>query len=402
MSTVDEEKVAVLETALERLPDDDVQRALVLATLCTELTVGSQLERRQELADEALTIAERDGDDAVIVQVLNHILLPLSTPHQLELLTDHSADALTRAQSVGDPILLCTAASGRRLVAAAAGDIEEMDRCFEIKQPIVERLDLPFLNWVHTLQQATRALIAGECDQAEQLATRALQIGTDGGQPDATIVFGTQVIMVHLVRGTMATVVPLIELAIADNPGLPVFTAVLALAHAESDAYGEARRILEHFASVGFQFPLDVTWLTSMIACADAASACGEARFAEPLLEQLLPFSDQWLYTDLAVSGPVSRTVGELLTVLGRYEEAASHFAQSSASAHKAGALYFSARTDLAWGRMFAEQDRPEDRLEAHNLLSRAHDLATSKGYAMVASRAAATLDLIGALPDSS
>ena len=39
------------------LPDDP-DRALVLATLCAELTYGSPLERRQALADEALALAE--------------------------------------------------------------------------------------------------------------------------------------------------------------------------------------------------------------------------------------------------------------------------------------------------------------------------------------------------------
>ena len=59
VSTIDEEKVEMLEAALERLGADDVRRALLLATLCTELTVGSSLERREALADEALAIARR-------------------------------------------------------------------------------------------------------------------------------------------------------------------------------------------------------------------------------------------------------------------------------------------------------------------------------------------------------
>ena len=140
-----------------------------------------------------------------------------------------------RAERVGDPLLLCTAASGRRFIAACAGDIAEMDRCLEIKRPLVEQLDQPFLHWVHTLQRTTRALIAGDTDRAEQLASEALQIGTDGGQPDAFIVFGGQLIMVNLWRGTLSALVPLIEQTVADNPGLPVFSAALALAHAEAD-----------------------------------------------------------------------------------------------------------------------------------------------------------------------
>ena len=85
MSTIDIPKVEILETALERLPADHADRALVLANLCSELTIGSPLDRRRSLAEEALAIAERAGDDAVTVRVLNHVLLPLAVPHLLEL-----------------------------------------------------------------------------------------------------------------------------------------------------------------------------------------------------------------------------------------------------------------------------------------------------------------------------
>ena len=50
---IDTEKVEVLEIALDRLPADHIARALVLSTLCSELSYGSPLERRQALADEA-------------------------------------------------------------------------------------------------------------------------------------------------------------------------------------------------------------------------------------------------------------------------------------------------------------------------------------------------------------
>ena len=71
---VDSAKVEILEMALDRLPADHLDRALVLATLCSELAYGSPLERRQALADEALAIAQSSGDDATIVRVLNHVL----------------------------------------------------------------------------------------------------------------------------------------------------------------------------------------------------------------------------------------------------------------------------------------------------------------------------------------
>jgi hypothetical protein len=392
VSSIDAEKVEMLEACLERLAADDVRRALVLATLCTELTVGSSLERRQALADEALSIARAHGDDATLVRVINHVLLPLSVPHLLEVSTARAVEGLALAESVGDPNLLCTAVSGRRLLAGASGDIEEMDRCFELKDRLVAQIDLPFLNWVHTVQRATRALIAGDAGLGEELALRALQLGNDGGQPDAAMGFGIQLIMVHLLRGTLGTLIPLIEQTVADNPGLPVFSAVLALAHAEADHDAEVRELLEGFARARYELPLDVAWLTAMIAWAETATACGDPRFAEPVLGQLAPFSDQWLYTDVTTAGPVSRPVGDLLTVLGRYDEAERAFESAHISCEQADAVFFRAQTDLSWGRMLARRQAPGDTTRARDLLSRARHAGATHGYEVVERRAAKEL----------
>ena len=397
VDTIDTEKVGILEMALARRSTDHADRALLLAALCSELTIGSPLERRKALADEAIAIAGHNGDDAIIVRVLNHVSIPLAVPPLLESLLAWSADALVRADRVGDPVLLCSAASRRRFAAACAGDVAEMDRCFEIKRPLVEQLNQPFLNWVHALQLATRALIAGDANRAEQLATDALQIGTEGGEPDALIVFGAQIIMVNLWRGTLGDLVPLIKQAIADNPGLPVFVAVLALAYAEAERTDEVRVLLGEFAGAAFDLPLDTTWLTGMTAYADAAVECGDPLFAGPILERLAPFADQWLYTDVATSGPVSRSLAGLATVLGRYDEADAYFAHSVASSQRAGAKFFIAQTDVLWGRMLADRQAIGDTEKARDLLTKAHASAVAHGYGNVERHAAAVLQLLDA-----
>ena len=109
-----------------------------------------------------------------------------------------------------------------------------------------------------------------------------------------------------------------------------------------------------------------MTWLTAVVACAEAASACGDTRYAGPLLEHLAPFSDQWLCTDVSASGPLSRTIGDLLTIVGRYDDAEKHFSAAHASATLADASFFMAQTDYSWGRMLAQRDAPGDRDRAH------------------------------------
>jgi len=200
---IDAERVAFLELALDRLPPDHPTRALVLATLCAELAYGSTLDHRQALADEALVIAERTGDDAARVRVLNLVSYPLSMPSLLQQSLASTTDALVRAERLGDPVLTFLAAGWRTEVAARAGDMEEMDRCMQRAGALADQLDQPSLHWLHTYRRATRALIAGDADRAEQLATEALQFGNDSGQPDAMMLFRGQLMFVHMQRGTL-------------------------------------------------------------------------------------------------------------------------------------------------------------------------------------------------------
>jgi class 3 adenylate cyclase/tetratricopeptide (TPR) repeat protein len=393
--SIDADKVEILEMSLARLSADNHARALVLATLCSELGLGSPLERRQAIADEAIALAQSFGDDATLVRVLNHISYPLQVPSQCGQTLARTADALVRAERVGDPALLFWAAYFRYPAAAAAGDIDEVDRCYEIIGSMAEQLDQPTLTWLATMTSSARAQIAGDIDQAEQLATKALQIGADSGEPDADTVFGSQFMVVSLLRGTMGELVPLIEQTVADNPGLPVFAAVLAAAHAEDDRIGDARRLLDSFAAADFDLPMDQVWTTGMVCYTDAAIECRDSKYAGPLFDRLAPWADQLSVTGTAVAlGPVSHYLGGLATVLGRFDEADAYFAQSAAMCDRIGMKFYATRNDLLWGRMFAERQAPGDLEKARGLLTKAHNAAVAHGYGNVERRAEGALQL--------
>ena len=389
---IDADKVAILEAALEGLSPSDTHRPLALANLCKELTYGTPLERRRALADEAIALAEADGDDATTVRVLNHVALPLLVPPLLDQSLERSARSLALAERVGDPVLLFWAATMRRIAATCACDIEEGDRCLGIAASRAEQLDQPSLNWLQTLSQATRALVAGDADVAEQLATEALQIGTDSGEPDAATIFGPQLIGVNFERGTLKEFVPIIEQSVIENPGVPSFVAALALAQVEGEDTHSAHHLLEEFAATDFELPLDFVWLTGMALYAEAAFECRDPTYAEPMFERLSPWSGRLVYDAATAAGPVDHFLGGLATVIGRYDEANAFFAQSSAFCDRVGAKFYAARTDLSWGRMLAERQAPADIERARDLLTKAHTAAVTHGYGTVERRAADAL----------
>ena len=391
----DDDKVQILELALERLSSSDPDRALVIAALCSELAHNSPIDRLESLANEAVAIAEATGDDTTIVRVLNNLFVPLFLPHLLEQSLARTADALVRSERIGDPLLLHFAARWRSEISARAGDINEMDRCIEIAASAVQRIDQPTLRWGCATRGAQRALIAGDPDEAERLATEAFKIGTDSGQPDATVYFGAALFLVNHQRGTLVELVPVIEQMGDDAPGMaPAFIAgILATALADGDRTDEARHLLAQFAAAGFELPGNELWLTGMMTYADPAIECRNPEFAEPLLDLLAPWGDQLSTVGgITAEGPVSHFLGGLATVLRRYDEADDYFARSAAMSERIGAKFFAAQTDLLWGRMHAERDASGDVERARDLLTAARTIATDHGYGNVERRAVAAL----------
>ena len=257
IGATDSEKVEVLETALHDLGEGVPERALVLATLCSELAHGSPLERRQALAEEAESIARLSGDDATCLRVLNHLYIPLQVPQLLGPALARTTDALARAERLGDPALLYWAAMWRYQTASRSGDIDELERCLQIHGEMAAQLGQPVFAWGHAFLQGQRAFIAGDTDRAEAMAAEALQIGTDSGQPDAALIYGTQLIMVRGQRGTMNELIPLIEKMASDAPEISpwMFGSLLAKAHVEVDGTDAGTRAARGVCRFGFRSP---------------------------------------------------------------------------------------------------------------------------------------------------
>ena len=264
-----------------------------------------------------------------------------------------TADALLRAERVGDPVLLFWAAGWRGEAAVCTGDLDENGRCLNLAGTLAEDLNQPMFSWFHMCWCAQRSLTAGDTDQAERLANEALQIGNDGGEPDATTIYGLQLMDVAWQRGTVVDLIPLLDQMDADTPDAPhaMAVAIKALAYADAGQLDEARQLLSELATRDFDFPIDILWAGGMVFCAEAAIECRDTRSAGLLFDHLAPWADQWSTTSVTSEGPISHYLGGLATVLGRDGEADTYFAQAAVSSSSAGARFFAARTDLVVGQ---------------------------------------------------
>ena len=244
LGVYDSALVEILETAIQRIPRDDVDRAVLLGQLCKELNYGTTLERRRDLADEAFSIAQASDDDATIIGVFVDVMQSILVPAFVDEMVTRSRQVLSRAEQFGDPALLFWAADRCRIASGYAGVIDEIDRCLAIERSVVGELGNSKVNWAYLRGRAWRALLAGDHVEAEHFASQAFDYGSATRESEAAGFFGAQLVDVHRQRGTLAELTSSIETTLDELPGMPVFVARLATAFAHGGNLDRAHHLL--------------------------------------------------------------------------------------------------------------------------------------------------------------
>ena len=378
---VDTEKVGVLEAALDRLPaTESPDRALLLATLCLELTHGP-LDRRRSLTAEAKAMAETLGDPTTMIDVLNLCNEPRQIPALFDERFADNTQALALAEQLGDPMRLFWSASRAEIDAVQGGRFEVANKCLDLMKRTSQQLHQPTLVWNTTRREAAHALVIGDPDSAEQLATEALEIGTKSGQPDAFTFYGTQLMIARFQQGRLGELVPLLADVVEENPGIPAYRAGLASAHLEAGDDDAARQLLEAASRDGFTLPPDSTWFDGLIGYCWVAVELGHEPAAGQLLELLATYKNQTPFSGVVPHTPVACYLGGLASLFGRFEEAETYF-EIATNLNTAGNMRFAeAKTALLWGRMLATRGAPGDLDRARELLEKSESLSSSYRY---------------------
>jgi DNA-binding SARP family transcriptional activator len=393
LGQVDGDKVEMIEAALDALPDaDSPERARLLATLCAELTYKSPLEQRLALADEAKAMARRLGDRATFLDVVCFCCGALWVPSTLATELLNNADALAAAQDLDDRVGLLRAASLGYALAARAGQFALAEERLAMTRATAKKLGEPSLLWMATYNDAADALLHGDPEEAEQLATVAFEMGTASGQPDAFYFFGAQITRTCEEQGRLGELVSLAADAANENPSIPTYRAGLAAALFESGDHNGARELVERATAQSFSLPEDVAWLEGIINYATVVIELHLAAPAEQLTELLAPFRHQIPHNTLIPHSPVATFLGGLASVLGRYEEGESYFTEAAELSRRGEMKFAEAHTNMLWGRMLRTRNDPGDAERARSLLEHARDRAATRGYGTVERHATAEL----------
>jgi DNA-binding SARP family transcriptional activator len=355
---VDEGRIATLESALAIVGEgDSPERARLLAMQGAELMYSGQWDRRVRLSDEALTIGRRLGDADALSTVLNMRFVTLLAPETLGERQANTVEAVAVAERLSDPLVRFYAYHWRAYACIEAGDILAARSWAAREQDIADRFRQPTSLWLKRADEANLAIIAGKLDLAEELATSAFDIGRLS-EPDALACFAAQQTSITFERGRLGELVPLLDQAVKDNPGVPGFRATLALAFSEASRVQDARNLVDQAMTSTFRHvPRDVTWLTVMCVYAHVSAGLEHLAAAAALYPMLAPWSQQIAFPAFGVWGPVGLYLGSLARVLGDLDAAKRHLTEAAHAATRAGAPIWGASAADQLARL-AETDR--------------------------------------------
>lgn len=392
--TVDAERVAVLESALERIgPRDSTTRADLLATLGLELTYSGWRERRVALSDEALAMARRLGDPATLVRVLARRHYTIAAPSTLAERLADTAELLALTERLGDPVSVGWAWWLRARATMEAGEAEETRHALESVEAIATELGQPTLRWFATMIQGAYLRMTGRLEEAEGQVLEGARLAESTGQPDGALQLAVQLFALRFEQGRLDEVKDLWVAAVARNPDWPVLRCALGMICSELDHDGEARAILDSLAARGFtDIPFDAVWLPAIACAAAVAVHLGDEERAAILYDLLAPYPAHFVFATAACLGSVSHYLGMLATTTGHFGDAEGHFLAAEATHARLGARPWLAWTRLEWARMLLARRQPGDAERARELLDQALATARELGLGNIERRAVALI----------
>jgi class 3 adenylate cyclase/tetratricopeptide (TPR) repeat protein len=388
MLRVDEPMVALLEEALDTVDADDLaRRALLTSALVPELLWSPDRERRLTLADEALDLARRAGDDLVLARVLAQQSAGYDNtdPRIIDRYADESAEIIALASTLDDPALLFGAYTHRILGSILVGNRTTLDADLDAVDALAARLRQPALEFRSRTLRTAQTLISGRLDDAERqiaelgeywAAHRLTQTGT----------IGVLAFRLHYERGRLADFEPFLLQLIAEQASIVTWRVALLSVYASTDRLDDAREHLHVLAADDFAIvPRDVLWVVSIAGIARIAGLAGELDIAQRAYNYMLPFRGVIAGTGQSAEQPVALSIGTAAAALGRFEDAEQLYAEAIDLSERLGAPTFVAATRVQWAQTLLDPAGPHDVTRARELAQQALATAEELGLGRVA-----------------
>lgn len=381
---VDDVLVALLEEALAALPEcSSATQARLLSRLTQALYYSYDWERMDALSEKAVTVARGLGEHRPLCEALGARMLALLRPDGLDQRVAIADECLSIAERDGAADLLLGALTAMVIARAESGDVAGLDAAIARATRLAEERRAPHSLWHCRLWQAMRALLDGRLDESERLAGEALALA-EGVVPLAGPMWVAQMGGVWRDRGRFDLILPGLRGVVEAYPTVVAWRAALAAVLSHTGQRAESRAELDRLSVDDFgALPRSQEWLPAMGLLAETVTRLEDARdHAEVLYAQLEPYSARVVVSPMAsgINGVVAYHLGQLAGVIGRFDAAERHFEDARALHRALGSPSWLARTELERARMLLARGMPADSGAAAVALDAALETAVELG----------------------
>lgn len=204
--------VSALRGSLERLsPEDGELRCLAMLALGNELWAQTSFEERRALCDEALAMARRLGDPALLLSADQIAFMALWHADTTEERLGLATEALELARSLGDERALVVSATLRTVVLCELGRRTEMLEAMELTRTEARRLRISYAEMIVDGLDLPWQAMAGRFDDCEQTAARIREVAGRISHQHGEEARAAAVIAVRLWDGRPLDAVPALE-----------------------------------------------------------------------------------------------------------------------------------------------------------------------------------------------
>ncbi len=339
------------------------------------------------------------GDAAALAEALSlthHAMLgPEHNPVKLAL----AQELLTVAASSGDGMLALLGLLWRTVDLFHLGDARAERSLAELRAR-ADALACQSVLYIVAAMDVMRLVRAGRLAQAEAAAGTCLELGLAVGDADAEAFYGAQLASIRWMQGRDGELLDLAAEAAA-SPTLAAgdfaFAAGAAMMAARAGRLDEARSALHRLVAAGgglAALPTSSSWLTGMVAVAEAACLLDERAIAEQVRGLVEPFADLPVMPSLAVTcfGSTERALGLVALALGDADGAVRHHERAVAASRRFGNRPGTALSRVDLAAALTARAGSGDRARARTLLAAAHAEAVTMDLSVRAAQWAALL----------
>jgi class 3 adenylate cyclase/tetratricopeptide (TPR) repeat protein len=371
-NVIDQRLIALYEEAIARLgnEDENLLRARLFAQLAGEMLYTPQHDRRRDLSREAVEIARRCGDKAVLGQALHIYASAINEPATLRERLVVTAEQGVVADELVSLETRWSAAYQRMGALLESGDMEGTSQMLARMKETASKLRQPFFSWATAHAGAMITVMSG-ASSAEEEVRAAFELGSAGGQPEAKMTYLSQLSVIRRDQGRHGELIEPLRGFVETFPHLPVWRVVLAGLYCETDRFEEARAEMSKLVANQLEIRLDWTWASSIFSLGQICADLDDRKLAAVYYPQARPVAGQVGVTGVGLIcyGSLAFPCGQFAACLSQWRDAEQYFNQALAMNTRIGARPYVVRTLRAYAGMLLDRSLAGDNAHAAKLI---------------------------------